>query len=190
MLRVSALELPDNGWGRIHVVEADVSFDEPGEPKTGPRIVPIPPVLAGMLSDWVASNGLSGSALLFRTRSGRRPSASNWCRALHRAASHRRATAYARLRLPARGGDDLAACWCPTGRGRASHGPQRRDTGAHLRRRPRERRRGRERLHRRTARYSAARPTANGVTPRGWSRASHRATSAAPADRTGADDPT
>ena len=30
MLRVGALELPSEGWGRIHVVEADISFDEPG----------------------------------------------------------------------------------------------------------------------------------------------------------------
>jgi integrase len=42
MLRVGALELPPEGWGRIHVVEADISFDQPGEPKTGPRVVPIP----------------------------------------------------------------------------------------------------------------------------------------------------
>lgn len=83
MLRASVLELPERGWGSIRVVEADVSFDEPGEPKTGPRNVPIPPVLVRMLSEWVAIDRLSGDALLFRTSSGGRPSASNWGRALH-----------------------------------------------------------------------------------------------------------
>lgn len=41
MLRPRALLLPDAGWGRLAVLEADVSFDEPGEPKTGVRRVPI-----------------------------------------------------------------------------------------------------------------------------------------------------
>ncbi len=83
MLRVSTLYLPDHGWGSIRVVEADVSFDEPGEPKTGPRNVPIPAVLVRVLAEWVAANGLDGDALLFRTASGGCPSASNWGRALH-----------------------------------------------------------------------------------------------------------
>ena len=33
MLRVRSMDLPDEGWGRIDVTEADISFDEPGEPK-------------------------------------------------------------------------------------------------------------------------------------------------------------
>jgi len=45
MVRRSSLTLPDSGWGRLDVTEADISFVEPGEPKTGPRSVPIPPVL-------------------------------------------------------------------------------------------------------------------------------------------------
>ena len=45
MLRVRSVQLPADGWGRVGVTEADISFDEPGEPKTGPRSVPIPPVL-------------------------------------------------------------------------------------------------------------------------------------------------
>ncbi len=49
MLRAKALHLPSKGWGRIDVTEADVSFDEPGEPKTGPRSVPIPEPLVAML---------------------------------------------------------------------------------------------------------------------------------------------
>jgi integrase len=86
MLRVRALKLPANGWGRIDVTEADVSFDESGEPKTGPRSVPIPPVLVGILREWLDDNAMTEpTALLFRTRTGTRPSASNWGRAWHRA---------------------------------------------------------------------------------------------------------
>ena len=53
MLRVRSVELPVDGWGRLDITEADISFDEPGEPKTGPRTVPIPPVLVAMLLEWV-----------------------------------------------------------------------------------------------------------------------------------------
>ena len=49
MLRRRALRLPMTGWGRVDVREADVAFDEPGEPKTGPRSVPIPPQLVQTL---------------------------------------------------------------------------------------------------------------------------------------------
>lgn len=85
MLRRRALVLPDEGWGRIDVREADVSFDEPGEPKTGPRTVPIPPVLVAGLRHWVDGRELEPDELLFRTRTGRRPTASNWSRAWQRA---------------------------------------------------------------------------------------------------------
>lgn len=86
MLRVRALVLPSDSWGRINVTEADISFDEPGEPKTGPRTVPIPPVLVTILRQWIDENGFdSAHELLFRTRRGNRPTASNWGRAWHRA---------------------------------------------------------------------------------------------------------
>lgn len=86
MLRPRALVLPADGWGRINVTEADISFDEPGEPKTGPRTVPIPPVLVALLRRWIEENGFdSADELLFRTSGGKRPSASNWGRAWHRA---------------------------------------------------------------------------------------------------------
>jgi integrase len=86
MLRVRSLTLPKKGWGRIDVSEADISFDEPGEPKTGPRSVPIPPVLVDVLRAWIEDNDLSApDDLLFRTRNGTRPSTSNWGRAWHRA---------------------------------------------------------------------------------------------------------
>ncbi|MGY6501830.1 MAG: tyrosine-type recombinase/integrase [Acidimicrobiales bacterium] len=86
MLRVRSLTLPEQGWGRIDVTEADISWDEPGEPKTGPRRVPIPPVLVDMLRQWVGDNDLSApDELLFRTAKGTRPSTSNWGRAWHRA---------------------------------------------------------------------------------------------------------
>jgi len=85
MLRHRALELPTKGWGRIHVTEADVSFDEPGEPKTGARSVPIPPALVQILRSWIDEHGLEPGDLMFRTRTGGRPSFSNWSRALQRA---------------------------------------------------------------------------------------------------------
>jgi integrase len=86
MLRVRALVLPATGWGRIEVTEADVSYDEPGEPKTGARSVPIPPVLVSILRDWLDDiNVSSPDGLIFRTRNGTRPTASNWGRAWHRA---------------------------------------------------------------------------------------------------------
>ena len=86
ILRVRSIELPAEGWGRLDVTEADISFDEPGEPKTGPRSVPIPPVLVTMLREWVQENNLtSPERLLFRTRNDTMPSGSNWARAWHRA---------------------------------------------------------------------------------------------------------
>lgn len=85
MLRAKALELPTEGWGHLHVTEADIAFDQPGEPKTGPRSVPIPPQLVDLLRGWLDAGGFSGDDLLFRTRSGRRPTASNWSRAFQRA---------------------------------------------------------------------------------------------------------
>ena len=86
MLRVRSLLVPADGWGRLEVTEADISFDEPGEPKTGPRSVPIPPVLVAMLREWVDQNNLTDpDRLLFRTRNDTRPSGSNWIRAWHRA---------------------------------------------------------------------------------------------------------
>jgi integrase len=85
MLRANALNLPAKGWGRIDVTEADVAFDEPGEPKTGPRSVPIPRHLVELLQGWVKAGGYSGEDLLFRTRTGLRPTSSNWSRSLRRA---------------------------------------------------------------------------------------------------------
>jgi len=86
MLRVRSAVLPADGWGRLEVTEADISFDEPGEPKTGPRSVPIPPVLVTMLREWIDENAFtSPERLLFRTRNDTMPSGSNWARAWHRA---------------------------------------------------------------------------------------------------------
>jgi integrase len=85
MLRVRSLVLPATGWGRIDVTEADVALDEPGEPKTGARSVPIPPVLVDLLRAFVSERDLSGDSFLFRTRTGRRPTNSNWSRSWQRA---------------------------------------------------------------------------------------------------------
>jgi len=85
MLRRSALTLPKGGWGRIEVLEEDIDFDVSGEPKTGPRSVPIPPVLVSTLRDWIEVRAIAADDLLFRTRNGKRPTSSNWMRAWHRA---------------------------------------------------------------------------------------------------------
>ena len=85
MLRPRVLTLPPTGWGRIDVVEADPSIDEPSEPKTGKRSVPIPPKLVEILKDWLASHDFTSDELIFRTRNHRRPTASNWARAWQRA---------------------------------------------------------------------------------------------------------
>jgi integrase len=85
MLRPRAIQLPTGGWGSIDVVEADIDCDEPGEPKTGNRTEPIPPELAGLLRSWIDDRNIRPDELLFRTRTGRRPTPSNWGRALKRA---------------------------------------------------------------------------------------------------------
>jgi integrase len=79
------VHLPETGSGMLDVLESDVSFDEPGEPKTGPRSVPIPPVLVDAPHAWIEERQLESSDLLFRTRTGGQPQPSNWSRAWHRA---------------------------------------------------------------------------------------------------------
>jgi integrase len=89
MLRPKALTLPTEGWGHIELTEADVDWDKPGEPKTGPRRVPIPPVLVAILRAWIDEQHLvDPDQLLFRTTTGARPSESTWGRAWHRALGH------------------------------------------------------------------------------------------------------
>jgi integrase len=70
------------------VTEADVDWDVPGDPKTGNRMVPIPPRLVELLRSWVDEHGLGDDELMFRTRVGGRPSESNWSRALKRACAN------------------------------------------------------------------------------------------------------
>ena len=84
MLRASSLWLPTSGWGRIDVTEADVRNDEAAEPKTGSQSVPIPPVPVAAAT-WVHDLAPEPDQLLFRTRTGKMPTLSNWLRAWHRA---------------------------------------------------------------------------------------------------------
>jgi integrase/uncharacterized protein YbdZ (MbtH family) len=95
VLEVEDLHLPDTGWGSIRVTRAwsGVSGDRwhseletIAGPKTrrSKRIVPIPPLLIEILVDWMRrSNKEAGP--LFLTRSGSRPTQSNWSRSLTRA---------------------------------------------------------------------------------------------------------
>lgn len=47
--------------------------------------MPIPPELVGLLRSWIDDRSLAPADLLFRTRTGRRPTPSNWGRTLKRA---------------------------------------------------------------------------------------------------------
>ena len=85
MLRPRALRLSATGWGSIEVVEADIDLDEPGEPKTADRTVPIPPRRVELLRLRIEEHALGNDDLLFRTRNDRRPAPSNWSRTLRRA---------------------------------------------------------------------------------------------------------
>ena len=149
MLRTSALTLPAAGWGRIDVVEADIDFIVPGEPKTGPRSVPIPPVLVADAHgvDRHPRRALSATACS-SPATATSPTPSNWSRAWHRAlrsidhpplriydCRHAAATDVARGRRAAR--RSCAPTW-----------PQRRDPREHLRRRAHRRRGDREQPHR------------------------------------------
>lgn len=69
MLRPRVLHQPA-GWGSIDVVEADDGYDEPAEPKTGERTVPIPPALVEILRAWLAEHDFAAHDLLFRTEQG------------------------------------------------------------------------------------------------------------------------
>jgi integrase len=82
-LMVADCRLPAGGFGEIHVRRAAVGIEESGDPKTGPRRVPIPPVLVAALRAHIERTGVTG--FLFRTRTGARPASSNWDRILHRA---------------------------------------------------------------------------------------------------------
>jgi integrase len=149
MLRRQALDLPDAGWGSIMVTEADISFDEPGEPKTGPRPVPIPPVLVEILRSWTVEAAIdSPEALLFRTRNGNRPTASNWNRAWQRALAAIDPPEAEGLRLSPRRGHDMARRRRAARRSGATPRTQRRNARVHVRRRPHRRRTTQQRTNR------------------------------------------
>lgn len=157
MLRVDALTLPEGDWGRIEVTEADIDFDVSGETKTGERSVPIPPVLVGILRAWIDEHDLTNDDLIFRTRGDRRPTQSNWARALKRALADVGHPTDPGLRPPPLRRHHLARRRRPPRRGRPPHGPQRPDPRQHVRRRPPRRRRGRQRENRGCAWAGAAR---------------------------------
>lgn len=109
MLRVKSVELPADGWGRVHVTEADIWHDQPGEPKTGPRTVPIPPVLVGMLRTWIVEQALiADDQLLFRT-TRHHAGAVELGTSVATSSPIDRATTAPGLRLPTRSGHHLVA---------------------------------------------------------------------------------
>jgi integrase len=95
VLEVEDLLLPDAGWGSIRVSRAwsgveggrwNSESEEIAGPKTkrSRRTVPISPVLVEILVDWIQRSNID-SGPLFLTRSGSRPTQSNWSRTLNRA---------------------------------------------------------------------------------------------------------
>jgi integrase len=73
--------------------------------------VPIPPELATLLRAWIDEHGLGPDDLLFRTRNRKRPTQSNWGRALKRA---RRKVGFRPL-TPYDGRDACATTWLRSG---------------------------------------------------------------------------
>jgi integrase len=95
VLEVEDLLLPEKGWGSIRVTRAwsgvngdrwHSELEAIAGPKTrrSKRVVPIPPLLVGILLDWIMRSKIE-SGPLFLTRSGSRPTQSNWSRSLTRA---------------------------------------------------------------------------------------------------------
>jgi integrase len=95
VLEVEDLLLPAAGWGSIRVTRAwsgvdgdrwNSDLEAIAGPKTkrSRRTVPIPPILVSILAEWVSRANIESGAL-FLTKSGTRPTQSNWTRALHRA---------------------------------------------------------------------------------------------------------
>jgi integrase len=95
VLEVEDLSLPSNGWGSIRVSRAwsgvdgdrwNTELESIAGPKTrkSRRLVPMPPLLVEIIVDWMQRSNIE-SGPLFLTRSGSRPTQSNWSRALARA---------------------------------------------------------------------------------------------------------
>ena len=149
MLRVRSAEPPAEGSGRLDVTEADISFNAPGEPKTGPRSVPLPPVLVKILREWIDTSQLTEpDRLLFRTRNDTRPSGSNWARAWHRALESVGQKPMRIYDCRHAAANHLAPRRHAPRRNRTTTRTQRRNTRHHLRRRPRRRRTHRQPTHR------------------------------------------
>ena len=86
------VDLPETGWGTARVATAwngcgalwGKPSEDVGPVKTFYREVPLTPELVTVLHDWVARMGIT-TGPLFRTDNGKRPTQSNWNRALRRA---------------------------------------------------------------------------------------------------------
>jgi integrase len=93
-LQVEDLGLPEIGWGHISVRRSwngagrvwGTESEDVARPKTkrSLRDVPIPPLLVTYLREWIMLHEIA-SGPLFVTRTGARPTQSNWNRALKRA---------------------------------------------------------------------------------------------------------
>ena len=93
VLSVEDFDLPASGWGSVRLNQAwrgaGEQWGKPteniGRPKTTKRAVPIPPLLVELTKAWMNHSGIT-TGPLFLTRSGGRPTSSNYRRALAAAA--------------------------------------------------------------------------------------------------------
>jgi integrase len=91
-LTTDDVTLPETGWGEISVTKAWVGVKEEGDDPVGQtkttnhRKVPIPSQLVAELRGWLTAAEIVAGPL-FRTRTGKRPTQSNWGRVLRRACS-------------------------------------------------------------------------------------------------------
>ena len=134
MLRPRALHLPDDGWGSIAVVEADDGWDEPVEPKTGNRTVPIPPRLVELLRSWITEHELGARRSPFPHPRWSQAVTIQLVPSTQASLRRRRSSAHPPLRPQARRGDAVDSHRSPAGRGRTQTRPQRRDPGVELHR--------------------------------------------------------
>ena len=134
MLRRRSLHLEGSGWGALEVTEADISYDEPGEPKTGSRTVPVPahPRRDAETVDR-SERGPRARGLGLSNKVGTTTLALELVARLATCAYVDRRTAIEGLRLPPRLRNHVAPSRCTAGRDRTTSRTPSRHVGVDLR---------------------------------------------------------
>jgi integrase len=139
MLRASCVDLPPTGWGTIEVREADISFDQPGEPKDRATVGADTSPTRSRAASLARRAGSRQGRFALPHPLGRPTLGIELGTGVEACAAGSRPRSAAGLRLSPRRGHHLAASSGATGRGCGTHGPQCRDTRLHLRWRSRGR---------------------------------------------------